>query len=412
MSRTDPVDRLTALCAAADDLDRFVADAEPLRAEIAAPGAPYSAATAELATQLIAATVARLSTAAELHDLQLRVDNAQKLAGMGDYDWHIESDTNRWSDHLFRLYGYEPQSFNASYDRFMELIHPDDRERIASIHRHAYATGEPYHMIERIVRPDGEIAYLESNGEVIMDSSGAPVRMRGTCIDITVRVQAEETRIAAEAALRNADLRRRQALEVNDNVVQGLASAVFALDDGDVTAGLDRVEQTLAAARRMMNGWLEPVQGTALPEGALVREAASSLTTDAEQDTILSRPRVLIVDDNDDIRRLLRTKLSRSNVYDIVGEAADGQEAIEQARELKPDVVLLDLAMPVMDGLQALPQIRTEVPGARVIVLSGFDHETMAPRALAAGAARYVEKGLRLDLDEIIGAVLEAPVSA
>ena len=54
---------------------------------------------------------------------------------MGDYDWHIPTDTNRWSDQLYRIYGHEPQSFNASYERFLSLIHPDDRERITGCTR-------------------------------------------------------------------------------------------------------------------------------------------------------------------------------------------------------------------------------------------------------------------------------------
>ena len=62
------------------------------------------------------------------------------------------------------------------------------------MHQHAYATGEPYQMIERIVRPDGEVRYLSSNGEVILDEDGTPVRMRGTCIDITDRVLADRER--------------------------------------------------------------------------------------------------------------------------------------------------------------------------------------------------------------------------
>ncbi|MEC9052658.1 MAG: PAS domain-containing protein, partial [Actinomycetota bacterium] len=94
---------------------------------------------------------------AELADLRARVDNAQMLANMGDYDWHIETDTNTWSDQLFRIYGYEPGQIMASYDVFMQHIHPDDREKIRSVHQHAYATGEPYQMVERILRPDGEL---------------------------------------------------------------------------------------------------------------------------------------------------------------------------------------------------------------------------------------------------------------
>ena len=136
----------------------------------------------------------RLEAEAQLNDLRLRVDSAQQLANMGDYDWHMPTDTNRWSDQLYRIYGYEPQSFNASYQRFISLIHPEDRDRISQLHQRAYTTGEPYSMLERIVRPDGEVRYLSSNGQVVMDESGTPVRMRGTCIDVTDRVLAERER--------------------------------------------------------------------------------------------------------------------------------------------------------------------------------------------------------------------------
>ena len=112
---------------------------------------------------------------------------------MGDYDWDIATDTNPWSDQLFRIYGHEPQSFAPTYDAFLSMIHPDDQERIKAIHQQAYATGEPYEMIERIVRPDGEVRYLSSNGQVVTDENGNPLRMRGTCIDITDRVLAEKS---------------------------------------------------------------------------------------------------------------------------------------------------------------------------------------------------------------------------
>ena len=88
-------------------------------------------------------------------------------------------------------------------------------------------------MIERVVRPDGETRYLSSNGQVLRDESGTPIRMRGTCIDITDQVHAEEQREAAAATLAEARVRRQQALEVNDNVVQGLTAAIYASELGD-----------------------------------------------------------------------------------------------------------------------------------------------------------------------------------
>ena len=147
-----------------------------------------------LAISALDARVARARTEESLADLASRVDSAQQLAEMGDYDWHIPSDTSTWSDQLFRIYGYEPGSFHPSYEKFLSLIHPEDRDRISAMHQEAYATGEPYQMIERIVRPDGEVRFLSSNGEVILDAESTPVRMRGTCVDITERVLGDRER--------------------------------------------------------------------------------------------------------------------------------------------------------------------------------------------------------------------------
>jgi len=102
---------------------------------------------------------------------------------------------------------------------------------------------------------------------------------------------------------------------------------------------------------------------------------------------------VLIVDDVADIRVLLRMTLTRDEGFDVVGEAGDGLEAISQAEQHQPDLVVLDLSMPVLDGLEALPRILAVAPGARVVVVSGFDSSRMRDPALAAGAVAYVEKG-------------------
>ncbi len=83
----------------------------------------------ETAVGVLDSALARLDAEEKLADLVLRVDSAQHLAGMGDYDWHIATDTNRWSDQLYRIYGYEPQSFNALVRTLPGNIHPEDRER-------------------------------------------------------------------------------------------------------------------------------------------------------------------------------------------------------------------------------------------------------------------------------------------
>ena len=115
---------------------------------------------------------------------------------------------------------------------------------------------------------------------------------------------------------------------------------------------------------------------------------------------------VLICDDNDAIRRLLATIVAGDPGLRIVGEAADGNEAIVEALALQPDVILLDLAMPRRSGLEALPELRRVAPEARIVVLSGFTSANVAEEVIALGAATYVEKGA--DPAAIVAAIEQA----
>ena len=96
--------------------------------------------------------------------------------------------------------------------------------------------------------------------------------------------------------------------------------------------------------------------------------------------------KVVIADDHEVVRRGLVSLLAGSEVK-ILGEAANGDEAVKLTKKLKPDVVLLDIRMPVKDGLSTLERIRAEAPGVRVVMLSTFDNPTYVARAVAAGAA-------------------------
>jgi NarL family two-component system response regulator LiaR len=102
--------------------------------------------------------------------------------------------------------------------------------------------------------------------------------------------------------------------------------------------------------------------------------------------------RVLIVDDHSVVREGLRAFLELQDGLQIVGEAADGEEAIAQAQVLRPDVVLMDLLMPKLDGVAAMRALRTQAPDMKVIVLTSFlDDERLLP-AIQAGAAGYLLK--------------------
>jgi DNA-binding NarL/FixJ family response regulator len=102
--------------------------------------------------------------------------------------------------------------------------------------------------------------------------------------------------------------------------------------------------------------------------------------------------RVLVVDDHAVVREGLRSFLELQDGIDVAGEAGDGEEALAEAARLEPDVVLMDLVMPNLDGVAALRRLREELPRARVIVLTSFLDEDKLLPALRAGAAGYLLK--------------------
>lgn len=110
----------------------------------------------------------------------------------------------------------------------------------------------------------------------------------------------------------------------------------------------------------------------------------------------MNTKRVLIVDDVPQVRRELRTLLPLLDAIDIVGEAENGQEALELATTLQPDVIIMDVEMPIMDGLAATRIIKQARPAAYIIILSIHSDETVRARAQLAGVDDFVEKGAPL----------------
>jgi DNA-binding NarL/FixJ family response regulator len=106
--------------------------------------------------------------------------------------------------------------------------------------------------------------------------------------------------------------------------------------------------------------------------------------------------RVLIVDDVPQVRRELRTLLPLLEAIEVVGEAENGQRAIELAATLQPDVIIMDVEMPIVDGLAATRIIKQACPACRIIMLSIHSDETVRARARSAGADDFIDKGTAL----------------
>jgi DNA-binding NarL/FixJ family response regulator len=126
---------------------------------------------------------------------------------------------------------------------------------------------------------------------------------------------------------------------------------------------------------------------------------------EAVVETLPQKVRVLIADDHRMFAEALEAILATDRRLEIAGQAGDGAEAVRVALKTRPDVILMDIAMPIMDGLQATKQIRNHWPGACVLMLTGSHSRSDVDRAREAGAAGYVTK--ERIAAELIDAILE-----
>ncbi|MBV8387538.1 MAG: response regulator [Acidimicrobiia bacterium] len=117
--------------------------------------------------------------------------------------------------------------------------------------------------------------------------------------------------------------------------------------------------------------------------------------------------RVVLADDSDDVREMLRMALEWDGRFDIVGEASNGEEAVALVSEHKPDAVFLDLVMPVLDGLHAIPRIKESSPETKIVVLSVAASHPSSSEAMELGATAMVQKGGARTTQELAGEVAQ-----
>jgi CheY-like chemotaxis protein len=179
-------------------------------------------------------------------------------------------------------------------------------------------------------------------------------------------------------------------------IVSSVVDLAHAFGLTTIGEGVETVEQ-LALLRSL---GCDAAQGyfwsPALPPDELARwsENVTVMAPPADAVTGSATTGVLIVEDDASLRQMLRLLFDGADGYLVVGEADDGREALALAAHYQPDLVLLDLAMPGMGGLEALPLILGVAPHAKIVVLSGVEAVTMADAARSQGAAAYFEKGL------------------
>jgi PAS domain S-box-containing protein len=134
--------------------------------------------------------------------------DAQALAHIGSWELDLDDLDNinanelRWSDETFRIFGHAPGSVEVSNDVFFDAVHPDDRAAVVAAVAEALRERRTYQLEHRIVRPDGSVRHVHERGTIVCDAGGRPVRMLGTCQDITERKRAESSLREREDLLR------------------------------------------------------------------------------------------------------------------------------------------------------------------------------------------------------------------
>lgn len=171
------------------------------KGDLAVLASPYTPFFGREETEMLTsiAVLADLALArADLYEAQAatqdRLEEAQRIAHLGSWQWFIEEEEVKWSDEMYEIFGVDRDSFKPDLAAYMDHVHDDDKERIASSTQKILETGEVEASEHRIVRPDGEVRWVEATTTLFKDETGRPIRAIGTTQDITDRKKADEFR--------------------------------------------------------------------------------------------------------------------------------------------------------------------------------------------------------------------------
>ncbi len=129
---------------------------------------------------------------------EARLREAQRVAKIGNWELDLLHNRLTWSDEIFRIFEIDPDRFAASYEAFLNLVHPEDREAVHRAYTESLQNRQPYQIVHRLLMSDGRIKYVEERCETFFAPNGAPLRSVGSVQDVTARQQAERARLLSE----------------------------------------------------------------------------------------------------------------------------------------------------------------------------------------------------------------------
>lgn len=157
----------------------------------------------------------RRSTEQALINSERVLKKSQEIGHIGSWRLDLRKNELIWSDEVYRIFGLEPQEFGETYEAFLDAVHPDDREMVDKGYTSAIANHQPYEIVHRVLRPDGEVRVVREKSEEGYDQDGNEIYSIGMVHDITERVQAEE-------ALERSEQRYRDLFENANDLIQSV----------------------------------------------------------------------------------------------------------------------------------------------------------------------------------------------
>lgn len=203
-----------------------------------------------------------------LKDSERQLAEAQHLARVGNWEWDIPTNTVVWSDELYRIFGLKPQAFGATYESFLERLHPDDRQRVSAVIEQAVASAGSFSHHHRVVLPDGRVRILHTRGAAVATGEdGRPVRMFGTAQDVTERREAEGQLKKSNEQLRALSVRLQMAREeesihIAREIHDELGGALTGLKMDLFSMSKRLSEQSRAAVQQNLQSALELIDET------------------------------------------------------------------------------------------------------------------------------------------------------
>jgi len=419
------------------------------------------AGTAVRMTGTLQDVTEREMEAEALRRSESRLAEAQSTARLGSWEWCIATDQVMWSDELFNLFGVDRSTFVATYEGYLDQVHPKDRELVSSAIGEAYETRDEFGIDHRVMRSNGEIAWIHSRGRIELGADGEPERLSGTAVDITERIALQQELGAmalvddltglhnrrgfvtlAEYQLKVAGRAGRRVpllfvdmdglkaindtyghnagdealVEVAEFLRAGLRSAdlvarvggdefcILMVDDDGSNTDVEHVVAELRSG---------PAQGQhdyRLPLSVGVAWMEPGACTSVEDlmgraDVAMYQDKgsqqgltsVLVVEDDSALRSLIQSRLDPE--YEV-STAATGETALEEASGHMPHMILLDLNLPDMHGADLLRRLRV-LPGgdaASVIAWTVEAGPDAELESLREGVDDFMRKPLNLDI--------------